>query len=196
MASAVRLKMVQNEDPRAIRTRERLTGTYRRLVDEGQAPTSVSAVTTRARVNRSSFYTHFADLDELALYSLDRFLVGLAERDTQIRQSRSGAEAVRASVLDFVTHVANERSVFMNVFELGAGGAALNRLIDLVARRFRALLLRVARDVDPVKNDLTARFIAAGVCGAVGIWLSDESGELSADQLTDHLLTLFPVSFF
>ncbi|MGA2477739.1 MAG: TetR/AcrR family transcriptional regulator [Spirochaetia bacterium] len=56
----------EKQDPRIARTRSLLWTTLVALIDElGYAGVSVRDVTTRANVNRSTFYRHFEDKDDL-----------------------------------------------------------------------------------------------------------------------------------
>jgi AcrR family transcriptional regulator len=56
----------EKQDPRIARTRSLLWATLVELIDEqGYAGITVRDITTRANVNRSTFYRHFEDKDDL-----------------------------------------------------------------------------------------------------------------------------------
>ncbi|UFS60176.1 TetR/AcrR family transcriptional regulator [Subtercola endophyticus] len=189
---SARAAMVENDDPRAVRTRQRLTVAYRDLVAGGAAPKSVSDVTARAKVNRPTFYAHFANIDELALYSLDSFLAELVERDRIIREQLSATAAVRASMSEFVAHVEKERATYSHVLDIRSGGVAYASIVELLTSTYRNLFAEIAVDAQPVVLEMTARFTAAGICGALAAWLADDPQSLSAEGVVDRLLTLLP----
>jgi AcrR family transcriptional regulator len=59
-------KTDEKQDPRIARTRSLLWSTLVTLIDEqGYSGITVRDITTRARVNRSTFYRHFEDKDDL-----------------------------------------------------------------------------------------------------------------------------------
>lgn len=184
--------MAENDDPRAIRTRQRLTAAYRDLVAGGSTPKSVSDVTARAQVNRPTFYAHFANIDELALYSLRSFLTELVERDRVVREQLSATAAVRASMSEFVAHVERESAMYRHVLDIRTGGIAFARIEELLTSTFRNLFAEIAVDAQPVVLEMTARFAAAGICGALAAWLADDLRSFSAEGVVEHLLTLLP----
>ena len=93
--------MIDNQDPRAVRTREKLICAFNEAV-LGSDPSqmSVSALARAAGVNRTSFYSHFSSPEDLAIHALsDLFdVVGNADIVMRSRHGVSGAEARRRAL--------------------------------------------------------------------------------------------------
>lgn len=55
-----------NEDPRKTKTKRRLIAAYKKLIESGQADKlTIQKLTAEARVDRTSFYRHYAAIDDL-----------------------------------------------------------------------------------------------------------------------------------
>jgi AcrR family transcriptional regulator len=151
----------QPVDPRARRSRAALEAALRELIAERDlAQISISDVTKRADVNRSTFYDHYTDLDDLAAAActglFDELVAALSGQDL------SAAEPT--SLTGLFAHVAEHAHLYRTL--LGSAGSA--RVINHLLRRItdNAQLRRGTVDHDPV-----AAFLAGAVLGAVIDWL-------------------------
>ena len=81
-----RRSMVDNQDPRAVRTREKLIGAFHEAIRDADPRTmSVSALTRAAGVNRTSFYGHFSSPEDLAIHAISELFDVVGNADVVMR---------------------------------------------------------------------------------------------------------------
>ena len=69
----------QPADPRVIRTREAISGAFRKLIAENDASKiNVKAITDEAHINRKTFYLHFECIEDLYKWTCDEIVDGYA----------------------------------------------------------------------------------------------------------------------
>lgn len=191
-AAERRGRMAVNQDPRALRTRERLVAAYRELAEvHGHDDVTVSELVKRAGVNRTSFYAHFAGTDAVAAEALTDFFAIIASSDTAARRSgdRSPAEASLDSLSEVIRFVVDRRGTYAALLRRSDGflRAVESRLADSV----RPTLEEGPRTSDP---EVTARFVAAGVLGVLAWWLEGEH-DWSPERLAAELAQILPPDF-
>jgi AcrR family transcriptional regulator len=187
--------MIENQDPRAVRTREKLICAFNEAVlDSDPSTMSVSVLARAAGVNRTSFYSHFASPEDLAIHALsDLFdVVGSADIVMRSRHSVSGAEASRRALREIVGFVAERRASYARLLGPGAAPALVQAITEAFTERTVQALERM--DVRPATADprITARFLAGGVLGVIGAWLSESRDPCSPDELGEALIQCLP----
>jgi AcrR family transcriptional regulator len=188
---AVRARMADNADPRARRTRRLLLAAYDELVDEG-VPVSASAVAKRAGVRRSTFYAHFAGVEDLAAETLTEVFDIVASWDSAGRSGGelSAYEVSENSLFEVIRFVDEHRAVYTDLLGQQSGFAVAAE--DAFAQSaLRTLLAGAARHGDA---SVTSRFIAAGAIGVIGWWLREQPA-LSARELAARLAAVIPTDF-
>jgi AcrR family transcriptional regulator len=190
-----RRPMTASTDPRAIRTREKLIGAFHEAIRESDPrEMSVSGLARAAGVNRTSFYEHFSSPEDLAIHALSDLFDVVINADIALRSghSVSGAEASRRALHEIVSFVAAQRASYARL--LGPGAAP--RLAHAVAEAFteRTVQALAPMEVRPPEADprITARFLAGGVLGVIGAWLTEPEPTTSPDQLVEALVQCLP----
>ena len=164
-------------DPRIERTRARLTEAVLSLAAERDITTaSVSELTRRAGVNRSTFYAHAETPVELLTRVLSRELDDV-RRQTMLQLEDDGLlrrDLTRSTLREILNHVLRHEDVYGSVNRASSTFALRVVLAEHVERS----VLIVVREgfvlpplVNPEAAMLYAAFIAHGVTGAVEAWL-------------------------
>jgi len=187
--------MIDNNDPRAVRTREKLICAFNQAVlDSDPSKMSVSALARAAGVNRTSFYSHFASPEDLAIHALSELfdVVGNADIVMRSRHSVSGAEASRRALRDIAGFVDARRASYARLLGPGAAPQLVQAITEAFTERTVEALERM--DVRPAAADpvITARFLAGGVLGVISAWLSGPAGQPGADGLVEALVQCLP----
>jgi len=187
--------MIDNNDPRAVRTREKLICAFNEAVlDSDPSKMSVSALARAAGVNRTSFYSHFASPGDLAIHALSELfdVVGNADIVMRSRHSVSGAEASRRALRDIAGFVDARRASYARLLGPGAAPPLVQAITEAFTERTVEALERM--DVRPAAADpvITARFLAGGVLGVISAWLSGPAGQPGADGLVEALVQCLP----
>lgn len=187
--------MIDNRDPRAVRTREKLVAAFREEIrDRDPGAMSVAGLARAAGVNRTSFYEHFASPEDLAVHALSELFDLVRGADVVMRSGRSvsAAEASRRALRDIVSFVHARRDVYVRL--LGPGAAP--RLVRAVSDAFTEQTVRALERIESRPPDadpyVTARFLAAGVLDAIGAWLAGRPPDWTPDQLVEALVRCLP----
>ncbi|WP_059014598.1 TetR/AcrR family transcriptional regulator [Mycobacterium sp. M26] len=175
MRSSTRLRV------RRTTSESRILEAFRTLLRDGRRPgdLAVEEILTAAGVSRSTFYSYFADKNEL----LTRAAEPVVEAYTQLadtwwqRDQIAGAappawDALAALNEQFIAVARDHREVFLALTEVGGApdGGPLAGIVDRYAERIAARLIReqseglVSADVIP---DVTARFIITATMSAI-----------------------------
>ena len=189
--------MTGNDDPRAVRTRQKLVAAFHAAVAESDpAAMSVAALARAAGINRTSFYSHFASPEDLAIHALSELFDVVGEADILMRQKHSvpADEASRRALHDIVAFVHERRDSYARVLGPGAAQRLLQAVTDAFTERTVASLQRIVTRPAGADVRVTARFLAGGVLGVIGAWLCEEHPERTAspDDLVEALTQCMP----
>ncbi|MFV0254085.1 MAG: hypothetical protein ACK5H2_12230 [Beutenbergiaceae bacterium] len=183
---------ISSTDRRIVRTRARLVEAFRALIDESPGErVTVSAVVRRARVARSSFYTHFVDLGDLAATALTEVndaIVSLARMAVQ--QGGSRTQTNRQVGLDIARYLADRKETFGPL--LISGGRFAEALIaSLAEQSMQTLRTRERLLTNP---EVSAHYMAGGLVHVLAWWLN-QGQDLTVDELADALISVTPADF-
>lgn len=188
-----------SDDPRALRTRERLREALRRLVaDEDFSHVGVAELCREAGVHRTTFYGHYDSVGDVAA---DLYATTIDERSAvDIPDSDSVADVAlryREALVGILEAVQAERSAFRSLLGSSVSlGFRRRMLTGFIERAELAIaVLRehgLAADVDV---ETASAFIGGGMVGAIEAYaFSDEADALGyAQRVQTHLPAWFPV---
>ena len=186
---------IDSSDPRALRTRQKLVDAFHAAVaDADPAAMSVASLTRAAGVNRTSFYSHFASPEDLAIHALSDLFDMVGDADILMRSEHSvpAEEASRRALRDIVGFVYERRDSYARVLGPGAAPRLLRAVTEAFTERTVASLERVGTCPPGADVRVTARFLAGGVLGVIGAWLSDDRSRWTPDELVEALIHCLP----
>lgn len=173
-------------DPRPERTRQAIFQAVRALSQEQEEPLAVGAVAHAAGISRTSFYAHFAAIEEVAVAMIveDMRVSGWNDHSPD----EGGFSASIAQVQGFLELVAERRQFY----RCALFGSASARARDLLVNEAEAHIDR-KRFPAPSGVDATAatRFIAGGSVTLVLDWLSTDN-PVPARELAHLVIALMP----
>jgi AcrR family transcriptional regulator len=156
-------------DRRVQRTRRVLREALISLIlEQGWDAVSVQNICDRADVGRSTFYTHFADKEELLVGGLEDLGKSLRARFAAL-----GSSPPLGFVAGLIDHAHEQRRLFRAI--IGKRGG------QVVQQKFRSRLVELVReDLSAVlpasaERDAAARFIAGGLLEVLSWWLEARS---------------------
>lgn len=185
-----RIPRKSSVDPRAARTRQIILDAVSRLTAAGFREISVSDVVREAGVSRSSFYTHFANLDEVAVGMLDRDFWSSGPTIG----TGTGASIAREAYTALAGHLTGHQVLFSSVLDLPLASRAYDEAIGAYADRIVEAI--VARAVVPadISPDAAATYVAGGARTLISAWMRG-SVPISDDELVEQLVALLPAWF-
>jgi AcrR family transcriptional regulator len=155
-------KTANLNDRRVLRTRRLLREALIDLIIErGWDNLSVQDVCDRADVGRSTFYTHFGDMEELLLGGFD-------DLRKMLRAQKSASNEKLAFVRGLIEHASEHAQLFRAIIGKRAGHA--------IEKRFRQTVIALVRD-DLAEHgyagrplEVTTQYVAGALVGLLTWW--------------------------
>ncbi|MFK4789514.1 TetR/AcrR family transcriptional regulator [Microbacterium sp. ZW T5_56] len=187
-----RARLRDASDPNSLSTRRQLRTAYEDAATEHVRRVSVSWLCERAGVGRSTFYTHFSAVEDLAAYVVTSGFDELAEEDIRARSSGvSGSDAAHAGLARVVAMLADQRAVIEYSFAEGSRSSVVANMVSWFALYTRDTIARAYDDRDDAQIDLIAEFVSAGVVHAALLAL--EQGTITNhEDIVDLLSAMLP----
>jgi AcrR family transcriptional regulator len=180
-------------DPRAERTRSAIFAAIRELMTERAASVSVADIVRIAGISRSSFYAHFAGLDELAAELLrTQFAdIGPDSLDVKVVDRVDGREAARHGYAQLVAHMVENFPLYSSVLDLPLTRSAYDHIVEAHANRLLRSVLVLDRVPAAMKPDVAISYLAGGALTLISAWMRGHL-DVSDDELVEHLVGLLP----
>lgn len=171
---------------------ERLGARRRREGYQDVSDLTVAAVVAEAQVSRSSFYTQFRDLGDVAVQLFGEVMTEIDRRDRRLRDEDTDFFATRAAIRSVIEELSHRR--YLYAVALGATSSIRTRkqITSLLAGAALAAIKRTA----PPGTDLglVSSFFAGGMLAVLTRWLIGDIN-CSKDDLQSQLLELLPEWF-
>jgi AcrR family transcriptional regulator len=189
-SQAVRASRGASQDPRPSRTKKAIVDAVTKLAAQGKEIT-VSEIVSVSGVSKSSFYSHFSSLDELAAFISRQAFAHIAQ--VYLHRNADGALAIalHEGYGSLVEHWVSNR-------ELYAAAAAITQTRDSYLQAVSDMaavmesVLRASPTCPPeVDPGLAARFLALATYGLLDAWVREDV-VASPQQLSDQLIALTP----
>jgi AcrR family transcriptional regulator len=179
-------------DPRVARTRQAILDAVETLAS-GDEQITVAAIVRRAGIGRSSFYTHFSGIDELAVTVLSGVFQAIGAEDVELRRHRivSGAEAARVAQVRLVGHLVQHRALYASMLALPFTSTVYTRAVEGYAAQVRATVALLPEIPHGLSADAVAIYTASGSLGLLAHWIRSDD-PVPADVLVDQLMSLVP----
>jgi len=180
-------------DPRVARTRQAILDAVEELA-AGDEPITVAAIVRAAGIGRSSFYTHFSGIDELAVELLGGVFRTIGAEDVELRRNRvvTGAEAARVAQVRLVGHLVQHRALYASMLALPFTSAVYTQAVEGYAAQVRATIALLPEIPHGLSADAVAIYTASGSLGLLAHWVRSDD-PVPADVLVDQLMSLVPV---
>lgn len=145
--------------------------------DRDLSQISVSDVTGRADVHRSTFYEHYTDVHDLAASACTEMFDQLLSATSALSvngdssEGHSSEEGSHPSLTAMFAHVAEHRALYEAL--LGADGSArvINHLLQRMTESIRPRLSAQLTDSEGGTDDSAAAFVSGALLGAIADWL-------------------------
>ncbi len=177
------MKVPKATDRRVVRTRGTLRDALIALLQtRGWDDISVNDICTRANVGRSTFYTHFADKEEL-------LVSGFADLKAALRngvQQTAPSGTTLAFARGLLAHVADNQRIFRALMGKRSG--------EVVNRMFRLLVVELTQEelaarVSKSELEPATHYVAGAFVGLLSWWLDGRTGR-PLDDLEARFQTL------
>lgn len=155
---------------------------------------SISAVVATAGITRSTFYSQFADIDDLALTILTNEFRAIGVDDiAHRREARSDEHQIaRRAANKLVEHIDRRRQFYRSSLEWRVTSRVRDTLAEAFADQISASIAVMGDRVPASHRDgYTARYIGGGAMALITAWLQDDE-PLAASEMATRLLAAMP----
>jgi len=176
--------MPKKEDPRAIRTKERLKQAVIELVQQGVAieKLSIQKVSTQAGINRTTFYLHYEDIHQfMETFRHEIVTRVMLEIETLIDAQDMSEKAQFTQLLDYLY---NERHYLLVLFQQHDFEEKLYVQIR------RLISIRREQNVTLQRSDIDIDIKTASLVGIMMWWLK-RGMQYSSEYMTTEIYKMY-----
>lgn len=177
--------MTKKEDPRAIRTKTMLTNAVLTLLEDGVLinQLTVQKVTKQAGLNRTTFYLHYQDIDDLITQLTDDILEELTEKINALIQVQDIDEKKR--LIHLLDYLYTQRHYLLILFQLEQFEKHLFQLMKKLIE-----IRRVNSTKKTPKIYVDSEIKTASIVGVIMWWLKNGL-HLSSNYIADQIHLMY-----
>lgn len=187
MTAEVQPQKVRATDPRPARTRAHILSAIESLwVDREEI--NVASIVTRAAISRSTFYSHFPDIHDIAVQLFQELQSEIDSLELPVDDESEPGAAASATLTAFFTRIETRRDLFAAVLGPAASGQTIRTVRRMLSEKIHQELSQ--RDELEVDTRVAAAFVGSGLLAVIIDWLLDPEprpGEIIAAELM-HLI--------
>jgi AcrR family transcriptional regulator len=181
------------QDEQSLETRRRLVEAFRTAAAEDVARPSVTWICERSGVGRSTFYTHFATVDDLAVFAITETFAAtsasdVAERTTHGQDRRDITRAGLSRVVDALEATRDDLEYAVRI---GSRAAVTERLVAEFASFTSGTVAAEFGDRSRAERDLVTGFVSAATVQGILWWLANPA-TMDRDAFIELLVELLP----
>ncbi len=163
----------QRQDRRVRRTRKLLKDSLISLMQEKEFKNiSVKDITSRADLNRGTFYLHYSDIYQLLQEMEEELLVDFQNMIDTYYHIEERRGSLLGVMIPIVNYIAENKAVCQMMFENNASSEFLNRFHHLIHQNGRPILKILFPDAEENRYDLFFEFATYGTIGMLRQWLN------------------------
>lgn len=180
------------DDPQVRETRKRLVEAFQFAVARELPTVSVTWICTHSGVARSTFYTHFATVDDLAIFTIVEAFAAVSDADVERRRAHTeDRESItRIGLHQEIDVLLASRGTILYAARIGSRAELVDRLAAEATRLVRRTIAAELEHLSESSIDLMAEFVGAGTTHLLFLWL--ERGAVSRDELVDEIVEMLP----
>ncbi|WP_313539999.1 TetR/AcrR family transcriptional regulator [Leifsonia aquatica] len=183
--------MMDNTDPRYVRSRLKLRSAFLELAREDPDKLSVSSVCERTGVDRATFYRHFETIDDLVADALGD-LANQATVEWESTTTGSGTQFDEAFEITaaYLSHI--EQNWRLYQWALGPTGSAktIHALLDRTMHAVAFEFAKLDHSLTEEERAFRASYTAGGLLGVCIQWLSTETPSYTSRELAARFIRI------
>lgn len=172
----------KKQDPRALRSKTMLKNALFSLLAENQdiSRLTVQKITSRAELNRATFYLHYDDINDLLRKIVQEIFYELSLKVEPLLHVKNMDNHDHLTA--FLDYIYEYRKIFAVLIEQTAFKDSLFKLLKNMVQ-----MRRKERNITATENTVAIEIIAASLLGIITWWIKDGiqySSEYIAKQIT------------
>lgn len=183
--------MKKKEDLRVIKTRNVLYQSLIELMEEKPfEEIKVSDICGRALVNRSTFYSHYADKYELFSNYVDDLKTSLSEELEKNKNITTSKEYYLEMIRLFLNHIDNKKDVYYSIMKTNRNSIIIYMVYDAFNNDITKKISSEENNFK-VPGDFIAKFYLGAVI-SIGMQVLEKPDKYTTDELINYLDILIP----
>lgn len=188
MSSSTQPSTGRSADPRPARTRAAIIAAIQQINIEEQELT-VSSIVAEAGIARSSFYSQFTDIGDVAVQLIKEVYGRMEILDAQLRNSGLGFTAAKDATGMLIDAMATHRNLYAAVLGANVTQDAHRKILRIMADGARPAVRSSPHE--GIDEDAAVSFLAGGVLVMLTEWLLSPE-PLSAEAMKSHIVHMLP----
>ena len=184
------------EDLRVRRTRKMIQEALLELtVEKGYAAITVQDIADRAMINRSTFYRHYLDKDDLLIKYMDDVTALTSEDDTATEKNGLVEKEAPPGLVKLLKHIQTFSEFYRVMLSANGHPVVTDRLRRNAENRYRYALSRpgVTPNASNTPLDMRLTYVSCAGIGAISWWVENNI-PCSAEELAAWLGELVTAS--
>lgn len=189
-------------DKRSRKTQEAISKAFKELVKEkgGISKVSVRDIANCANISRSTFYSHYDDIDDLTEFMKEDIAADLSDIISRHVQnpdpSASAFETIQALLLDILTYLVQQDFLTQEIIANSRNNGITVSLSENICELVRE---QAVKSCSPVDSDVlkdTSLFLTYGCAGMIKNWFlnrSSSSPEVTAKKMAESINSLVSI---
>ncbi len=184
----------KQEDRRRIKTRHQIMQAFEQLImEEGYDQMNVLKLTSKAKINRSTFYDHYADLDELYHSIIDDLIDQFTTFLVPEVFSEEGVinlEKLHEIIVNILEEVATRRHFLINLIQTSDVRLLKDRIVLTIVSRYHDHI-DLFSSQSPSKHDweLVVFYLSSVLYGFLNYWIN-ATDPISSDEMATSMIDL------
>ena len=171
-----------NGDVRVRRTRQTIQEALIHLmVEKGYQAITVQDIADRAQINRSTFYRHYLDKEDLLSQYMDE-VTGVTFKDDVADEFDDQRTGIPTGLVKLLNHIQNFRAFYRIMLSANGHPLVSDRLRRKIENRFRGRLTKdTAVDSKTAFLEMRLRYISGAGIGAILWWVENDTPSTSEE---------------
>lgn len=184
----------KQEDRRRIKTRQQIIQAFEQLImEEGYDQMNVLKLTSKAKINRSTFYDHYADLDELYHSIIDDLMAHFTSFLVPEVFSEEGVvnlEKLHEIIVNILEEVATRRHFLINLIQTSDVRLLKDRIVLTIVSRYHDHI-DLFSSQSPSKHDweLVVFYLSSVLYGFLNYWIN-ATDPIDSDEMASSMIDL------
>lgn len=189
-------------DKRSRKTQEAIAKAFKKLVKEkgGISKVSVRDIANRANISRSTFYSHYDDIDDLTEFMKEDIAADLSEIILKHAQkpdtSGSSFDAIQELLLDILTYLVQQDFLTREIIANSRNNGITESLSGNINQLVREQAIQSCSPVDADILRDTSLFLTYGCAGMIKDWFinrSSASPEVTARKMAESINSMVSI---